>query len=41
MYVFSARQPGLGYTALHLAACLSNLVGAGLLFKSLEKGRES
>jgi len=41
MYLFSARQPGLGYTALHLAACLSYLVGAGLLFQSPEKGRES
>lgn len=41
MDLFSARQPGLGYTALHLGACLSYLVGAGLLFKIREKGRDS
>ncbi len=39
--IFNAREPGLGYTALFLTACLTYLVGALALFKIREKRAES
>ena len=38
--LFNARQPGLGYTALFLTACLTYLVGAGVLIKIQQKREE-
>ncbi len=34
--LFNVRQPGLGYTALFVSACLAYLAGAGLLLKISE-----
>ena len=39
--VFNAREPGLGYTALFLVACLTYLLGAVVLIKIREQRRES
>jgi MFS family permease len=39
--LFNAREPGLGYTALFLTACLSYLVGAAALIKIRERTEES
>lgn len=39
--LFNARQPGLGYTALFLSACLAYLAGAGLLLKICERQKGS
>lgn len=39
--IFNAREPGLGYTALFLTACLTYLVGAIALIKIREESEES
>jgi Na+/melibiose symporter-like transporter len=39
--IFNAREPGLGYTALFVIACLTYLVGAILLIKIREQRKES
>ncbi len=39
--LFNAREPGLGYTALFLTACLTYLVGAAVLIKIREEREES
>jgi Na+/melibiose symporter-like transporter len=39
--IFNAREPGLGYTALFLTACLTYLVGAIALIKIREEREEN